>query len=260
MTSLFASDIAKTEPGPLRIVDATWVLPGRTEPLDQYLRGTTGAIDTDGIKALPPAARPIDSHHIFGRAGLSGSSPVAVYDRAGLFSAPWVWWLLRSNGVDAQLIEGWGDTKTDFNQDAAETFVASKDAMAMNATQADVLNALDTDTQIIDARPAARFNGDAPEPREGCRAGHIPGSLNIPFPTLKSSMRNHFHDQATLTDIFKAQSVDLSRPIITTCGSGVTASGLAFALTRCGAQQVQVYQGSWAEWGMDPDLPIEMGA
>jgi thiosulfate/3-mercaptopyruvate sulfurtransferase len=128
----------------------------------------------------------------------------------------------------------------------------------MNATKDDVLAALGTQTQIIDARPAGRFLGKAAEPRPECRAGHIPGSVNIPFSTLKTE--RYFHNQESLWDLFGRAEIDLESPIITTCGSGVTASGLAFALTRCGAKQVQVYQGSWAEWGVDPSLPITTGA
>jgi len=239
------------------IVDATWVMPGRTEPLDGYLHGTQHSVDTDAIKALPIEDRVSKAAEIFGQAGIAGHSAVAVYDRAGLFSAPWIWWLLRSHGCNAALIEGWDSTTADFDPAAPVGFVSKDDPATMNASREDVLSAIHTDTQIIDARPAARFSGEAEEPRPGCRAGHIPGSINIPFPSLKSG--RNFHEADTLRALFSDKGVDLSRPIITSCGSGVTASGLAFALTRCGAPNVRVYQGSWAEWGMDATLPIETG-
>lgn len=240
------------------LVDATWVMPGRTEPLDGYLHRTTHSVDTDAIKSLPIGDRVAKAADVFGQSGLNGSRAVAIYDRAGLFSAPWIWWLLRSHGCDAALIEGWGDTTKEFPIPAPTDFQYKGDPDSMNATRDDVLAAVGTQVQIIDARPAARFSGEAEEPRAECRAGHIPGSLNIPFSTLKSG--RHFHVADTLKSLFADKGVDLSRPIITSCGSGVTASGLAFALTRCGAEHVQVYQGSWAEWGVDPDCPIETGS
>lgn len=253
MISLHATDI----PNGYDLIDATWVMPTRTDPLDGYLSGTSHSIDTDAIKAFPIAQRLSGATKVFGQCGLRGEQPVAVYDRAGLFSAPWVWWMLRSHGCKAVLVEGWGDTVPHSPKPTASFFGSGANPALMNATKEDILAALGTETQIIDARPAARFAGDDEEPRPNCRAGHIPGSVNIPFPTLKSG--RSFHNQETLWDLFDEQEIDLNSPIITTCGSGVTASGLAFALTRCGAKNVRVYQGSWAEWGPDDRLPIETG-
>lgn len=253
MISVPASDI----PNGYDRVDATWALPGRTDPLDDYLFGTTHSIDTDAIKALPIEKRLSGAAKVFGQCGLRGEQTVAVYDRAGLFSAPWVWWMLRSHGHNAVLVEGWGETMSKGPKPTASFFGSSANPANMNATKDDVLEVLGTGTQIIDARPAARFAGDAAEPRAGCRAGHIPGSINIPVSTLKSGRQ--FHDAETLWELFDSQEIDLTSPIITTCGSGVTASGLAFALTRCGAKHVRVYQGSWTEWGMDATLPIATG-
>lgn len=254
MISLDATAI----PNGYDLIDGTWVMPSRADPLDGYLFGTSHIVDTGAIKALPIDKRLSGAAKVFGQCGLRGEQPVAVYDRAGLFSAPWVWWMLRSHGHKAVLVEGWGETVSNGPLPTASFFGSSANPSMMNASRNDVLDALGTQTQIIDARPAARFSGEAEEPRADCRAGHIPGSVNIPFPTLKSG--RSFHDQETLWDLFDSHEIDLESPIITTCGSGVTASGLAFALTRCGAKNVRVYQGSWAEWGPDHNLPIETGS
>ncbi|MEM7730286.1 MAG: rhodanese-like domain-containing protein [Pseudomonadota bacterium] len=248
---------ARDAGGDLRLVEASWALPGRETPFDPYLRGTFASVDTDSIKAVPITDRLDAAQSAFGKAGLDGADPVAVYDRVGLFSSPWIWWLLRSFGCDARLVEGWGDTTLEPPLAAPTTFVPSRDPGDYNATRDQVLAALCSHIQILDARPAARFTGTAPEPRRECRSGHIPGSLNIPFPNLKD--RRAFKTADQLSQLFEDAEVDLGKPIITTCGSGVTASGLAFALTRCGAEDVRVYQGSWAEWGVDADLPVETG-
>ncbi|GLQ19111.1 sulfurtransferase [Algimonas porphyrae] len=240
------------------LIDATWVMPGRTDPLDNYLTATATSIDTNSIKAAPIAQRLTASADAFGQAGLTGEARMAVYDRAGLFSAPWIWWLLRSHGSDVTLVEGWGATQADVPTRDPVTFKPSANPSDMNATRDDVLAALGTTVQILDARPPGRFAGTAAEPRPECRAGHIPGSVNVPFGSLKSGRT--FHAADDLRALFQQSGVDLSRPVITSCGSGVTASGLAFALTRCGAENVQVYQGSWAEWGTDPTCPIETGS
>ncbi len=240
------------------LAEASWAMPGREEPFDPYLRDTALSIDTQAIKAAPVGERLAVSAAMFGKAGLDGTEPVAVYDRVGLFSAPWIWWLLRSHGCDAALVEGWGETRLDPPLAPPTQFLPTRDAGLMNANRDEVLAGIGTGVQIVDARPAGRFAGETPEPRPDCRAGHIPGSVNVPFGQLKSGRR--FHAANDLRALFDDKTIDLSRPIITTCGSGVTASGLAFALTRCGAKNVKVYQGSWAEWGVDPDLPVETGS
>ena len=114
------------------------------------------------------------------------------------------------------------------------------------------------DTEIIDARAAARFRGEAPEPREGLRAGHIPGSKNVPFATLLNADQTLKSPEETRA-VFEAAGVDLTKPAITTCGSGVTAAILALALERMGKADWSLYDGSWAEWGQFATLPIATG-
>lgn len=262
MTQLSQSASDAISDPDIALVDATWVLPSSDTVLSEFLKETAHSVDCDVIKAAPVSDRLDASASAFGAAGLDGASSYSVYDRAGLFSAPWIWWLLRSFGISANLVEGWSD-KTALSSPIAKAtiFQGSTNPSSSNATRDDVLAALGTETQIIDARPPGRFSGEAEEPRPECRSGHVPGSLNVPFGTLKSEddLRS-FKSADFLAQQFAATGIDLSKPIITTCGSGVTASGLAFCLVRAGAEQVRVYQGSWAEWGVDPSLPIETGS
>ncbi|MEL6688095.1 MAG: hypothetical protein AAFP97_10800, partial [Pseudomonadota bacterium] len=164
------------------LVNSTWVLPDPNTSLSGFLAGTAHSIDTDAIKAAPISDRLNAAATAFGVAGLNGKSTYAVYDRAGLFSAPWVWWMLRSFGVSAQLVEGWSEDLVDTILPAKATiFESVTDPRSSNATKEDVLSILGTDTQILDARPPGRFSGGSPEPRPEWRAGHSPGRRNVPF-------------------------------------------------------------------------------
>jgi thiosulfate/3-mercaptopyruvate sulfurtransferase len=196
--------------------------------------------------------------------GIGDGDTVVVYDSAGLYSAARVWWMFRIFGAQKTFIldgglpkwksEGRplekGETKR-----PVKTFNAEMNVSAVALTD-DVRMALTDDSaQIVDARSADRFSGKAPEPRPGLRSGHMPRSFNVPFGGLIENGRLASHER--IEAAFKAGGVDLDKPIITSCGSGVTAAILTFALEAIGKQAKGLYDGSWAEWASRPDLPVE---
>jgi thiosulfate/3-mercaptopyruvate sulfurtransferase len=196
--------------------------------------------------------------------GIGDGNTVVVYDSLGLYSAARVWWTFRIFGAtNAFILDGglpkWkaegrpldtGETKRPPKQFHAEMNVA---AVAMLA---DVRMALtDQSAQIVDARSAERFAGRAPEPRPGLRSGHMPGSFNVPFEQVVENGR--LASRQRIEAAFTEAGVDLDKPIITTCGSGLTAAILALALDSIGKKPQGIYDGSWSEWGSRPDVPVE---
>jgi len=199
--------------------------------------------------------------------GVGDGHQVVVYDGAGLFSAARVWWLFKLMGHnDIAVLDGgfpkWqaegreGEDLPPVVRDR-HMIVRVQNHLVRDVTQVSQAAKLE-DAQIVDARAAARFRGDAPEPREGLRAGHIPGSRSVPFTTLLNDDLT-MKDEAGLRAAFAAGGVDLARPIITTCGSGVTAAVLALGLERLGHSSWSLYDGSWTEWGQFATLPIATG-
>jgi thiosulfate/3-mercaptopyruvate sulfurtransferase len=201
-----------------------------------------------------------------GALGIGDGDTVVVYDSLGLFSAARVWWTFRVFGAKSvYILDGglpkWksegrplesGETKR-----APRTFRAEMNVAAV-ALLDDVRMALtDESVQIVDARSAERFAGKAPEPRPGLRSGHMPRSFNVPYDRLIENGRLVSRDRIAAT--FTGAGVNLDKPIITSCGSGVTAAILTFALDSLGKEAKGLYDGSWAEWGGRPDLPIERG-
>jgi thiosulfate/3-mercaptopyruvate sulfurtransferase len=261
----------------IRIVDATLPLVGQPgHGRDTYEQAhIPGAVffDINGIADLSTdlphmLPEPEAFAAAVGELGIGRDNTIVVYDIHGLYSAPRVWWTLRTMGfTDVFVLDG------DLRKWRAEGRIVTGDATVPQPVAAgaafrpelvrdlvDVQAHLEAgDAQLLDARSKARFLGQAPEPRAGLRSGHMPGALNLPFDQVVNP-DGTLRSEAELGSVFTEAGVDLTRPIVTTCGSGVTASVLALALARLGRDDVAVYDGSWTEWGGRPDTTVVTGA
>lgn len=260
----------------LRILDASWYMPdsdrnARAEYDAAHIPGAR-FFDIDEISdqrsELPHMAPPVEKFMSRMRAmGVGDGHQVVIYDGAGMFSAPRVWWTFRLMGkTDVAVLDG-GFPKWQAEGRPVEDMppmvkdrhmtVRRQASLIKDVTQVAAASKLG-DYEIIDARPAERFRGEVEEPRPGLRSGHIPNSKSVPF----SSLLNADGTMKTVTDLkslFAGAGVDISKPAITTCGSGVTAAMLSLALERMGQPNHAVYDGSWAEWGMFSDLKVAKG-
>ena len=259
----------------IKIVDASWYLPAQgRDPRAEYEAGhIPGAVFFDQDIVVDPASslpHTLPSPEIFaehaGLLGLSASDTIVVYDGPGMFTAPRVWWMLRTMGApNVKVLDGGFDNwKRQGRPVTAEpteperaTFTSGFDAAAV-VTIEDMRGIVeDGGTQIADARSAGRFSGEEPEPRAGMRSGHMPGARNVPVSSLSESGR--LKSLPELRAIFEKAGVDLGRPVVTTCGSGVTAAAITLALVSLSHGQNMLYDGSWSEWGGRSDTPVEIG-
>jgi thiosulfate/3-mercaptopyruvate sulfurtransferase len=261
----------------VKVIDASFKLPGVLPlPIDDYLAAhIPGAVffDVDAISdhsdprphMFPDAAQ---FARDIGALGISTGDTVVAYDSGGWVAAPRAWWMFLSFGYRKVKILNGGLKK--WTREGRPThsgkvtpkpakFQATFDPSYIRSRQQVVDNIKSRAEQVVDARPRARFEGTVPEPRPNSRSGHIPGSRNVPYAELFDAATGAMKPLEELRQAFKSAGVDIAKPIVTSCGSGVSALVLTLALYRLGVRGSALYDGSWAEWGLPDGPPLATG-
>ena len=257
------------------VVDASWHLPnaGR-DARAEYLAGhIPGAVffDIDAVSdadnPLPHMLpKPLAFSAAVRKLGIGDGQTIVVYDSVGLYSAARAWWTFRAMGVERVLVldgglPAWTAAGHSLEEGEVRRPERAFTARLDNGVIADieaVRTALAGGRTVVDARAAERFEGRVPEPRAGLRAGHMPGARNVPFGAVLADGK--LKPAAEIAAAFTAAGVDPGKPVVTTCGSGVTAAILSLALASLGNRAVALYDGSWAEWGSREDTEVATGA
>lgn len=259
----------------LRVIDASWHLPttlrkGDAEYREAHIPGAVFFnidVIADTSTGLPHMLPPPDVFaSAMGELGLGDGLQFVVYDSVGLFAAARVWWTLRAYGAERVAILEGGLPKWTHEGRAIEAGEAHPKAARFTPrlnrqalADVDSVKAALTSgsAQIVDARPNDRFEGRTAEPRAGLKSGHMPGALNLPLSEVVA--HGQLKSKEALAALFAAHGVDLSRPVITTCGSGVSAAVLGMAVEAAGGTFAALYDGSWSEWGGREDCPVVTG-
>jgi thiosulfate/3-mercaptopyruvate sulfurtransferase len=274
MSNLVSTEWLEAHLSQVRVVDASWYMPDeKRDPAREFETGhIPGAVffdidaiadHTSGLPHMLPT--PGEFSKAVGGLGIGDGETVVVYDGSGLFSAPRAWWTLKAMGHKTVKVLDGGFPKWKREGRAIETGPAQPKAKFFTAILKPALvrdfSAVmgiveDRSAQVVDARSAARFKAEESEPRPGVRGGHMPGALNVHY-------RKLIADDGTLKPPEELRAafdaVDLNRPVVTTCGSGLTAAILMLALDEIGARDTALYDGSWTEWGSRSEAPVVTG-
>ena len=261
----------------VRVIDASWHMAAtKRDPRAEFAAAHIPSAQFFDLDAF--SDKSTDLPHMMPQAGLFAAGMgllgvgdehfVVAYDTDGIYSAPRLWWMLRAFGHDKAAVLDGGLAKwrrerhpieTGTKHATPATFTARPEARLIRDFK-DVRDVLaDKREQVLDARSPSRFTGEEKEPRPGLRSGHMPGAKNVHYAELVAS-DGTLRPKDELARVFASRGVDVNKPAITSCGSGVTASLVLLALNEVGAKQTSLYDGSWAEWGGRPDAPIETGA